>query len=251
MKTKNDLKNNPNCSFTRAEFHGDNEILIQNGKDIGLFEVDKSLHKNWSQLYVDHVIAEHGTNELRRHLIDMARNGAVLFKILLGKHEDLFLNTSEFIKRDVRFVRGLYCIQKMAKDLQEKYAKYTRTVQAVVQITITSIWIGNKEIYDEMNNVETLKRKLSEIVESLKNNPNPKNIGKFQDIRSKIEEGIIKIARTEEDLKNGKKGSKVSSMALVGYLTLSKNPNQPDFNKCSNLDSKQCVSFFHVEAKDD
>jgi len=40
-------------------------------------------------------------------------------------------------------------------------------------------------------------------------------------------------------------------MALVGYLSLSKNPNHPEFNKCSNLEAKQCVTFFHVKAKDD
>ena len=52
-----------------------------------------------------------GETELRRHLIDIAKNGAELYKILLRDDKDYFLNTSGFIQRDVRFLRGLYCVQ--------------------------------------------------------------------------------------------------------------------------------------------
>nr|CAD2131865.1 unnamed protein product [Meloidogyne enterolobii] len=249
MKAK-ELKENKNCTFTGAKFHGDNEVLVHNGKDIGLFEVDINQSKTWQHLSVDHSIAIGGTTELREHLIDIAKNGAVLFELLMGEYKNLFLNTSGFIQRDVRFIRGLYCVEKMARDLQEKYAGYTRTRHAEVKITITSIWIGSEEIYKAMDNVETLKRNMSRLVESLKNNANSVEIGKFQEMRMKIKDGILTVANKENKLGgNGK--FKGSSMALVGYLSLSKNPNHPEFNKCSNLEAKQCVTFFHVKAKDD
>uniref|UniRef100_A0A915MVS4 Uncharacterized protein n=1 Tax=Meloidogyne javanica TaxID=6303 RepID=A0A915MVS4_MELJA len=110
MKTE-ELKKNKNCIFTGAKFHGNNEVLVHNGKDIGLFEVDINQSKTWQQLYVDHAIAKGGPTELREHLIDIAKNGAVLFKLLMQDYKHLFLNTSGFIQRDVRFIRGLYCVE--------------------------------------------------------------------------------------------------------------------------------------------
>jgi len=46
MKTE-ELKKNKNCIFTGAKFHGNNEVLVHNGKDIGLFEVDINQSKTW------------------------------------------------------------------------------------------------------------------------------------------------------------------------------------------------------------
>ncbi|CAK5076121.1 unnamed protein product [Meloidogyne enterolobii] len=42
-----DLKDNKNCTFTGAKFHKENEVLVHNGKDIGLFEVDINQSKTW------------------------------------------------------------------------------------------------------------------------------------------------------------------------------------------------------------
>uniref|UniRef100_A0A914L471 Uncharacterized protein n=1 Tax=Meloidogyne incognita TaxID=6306 RepID=A0A914L471_MELIC len=139
-------------------------------------------------------------------------------------YKHLFLNTSGFIQRDVRFIRGLYCVEKMARDLQEKYAGYTRTRHAEVKITITSIWIGSEEIYEAMDKVETLKRKMSGLVESLKNNPNSVEIGKFQEMRMNIKKGILTVAEKENDLGKNRKFKGKSTSRHLNKLGLGRIP---------------------------
>ncbi|CAK5087952.1 unnamed protein product [Meloidogyne enterolobii] len=51
-----------------------------------------------------------------------------------------------------------------------------------------------------MDKVETLKREMSGLVESLKNNANSLKIGKFQEMRMKIKDGILTVAKEENDL---------------------------------------------------
>jgi len=56
-----------------------------------------------------------------------------------------------------------------------------------------------------MDKVETLKRKMSGLVESLKNNPNSVEIGKFQEMRMNIKKGILTVAEKENDLGKNRK----------------------------------------------
>ncbi|KAF7636845.1 hypothetical protein Mgra_00003789 [Meloidogyne graminicola] len=186
---------------TRYNNHTNSEVLINDGDDIGLFEVNRNLSRKWNELDVDHNLAIKGPNELRAHLIDIARNGADLYEIVLRKYKNYFLSDSGFIQRDIRFIRGLYCIQQMARSLQEKYALYSRTKHAYVNITIISVWIGNDQIYQEMMNVSLLKNDLkNKIIDN-----NKLTNKDFEDKRKKIKEGIINVAKAEDNLYISKK----------------------------------------------
>ena len=75
-----------------------------------------------------------------------------------------------------------------------------------------------------MDKVETLKRKMSGLVESLKNNPNSVEIGKFQEMRMNIKKGILTVAEKENDLGKNRKFKGKSTSRHLNKLGLGRIP---------------------------
>uniref|UniRef100_A0A914M2R4 Uncharacterized protein n=2 Tax=Meloidogyne TaxID=189290 RepID=A0A914M2R4_MELIC len=176
---------------------------------------------------------------MQKQLLELSSNGFYFRKLLVvGKSSDLFLNTSGFVLSGVRYLRAYYCVQKLAKMIQDKYRQQSSDTASFVTYTITGVWIGNEEITDAMKRVVSLKNNLL----------NYRTIKELNDMRKNITDGIEKVA-TLENVANTKYG-KGSSMALVGYFALNKNQFNDKFSKC-NRNGEQCISFFHISAHND
>ncbi|KAF7636843.1 hypothetical protein Mgra_00003787 [Meloidogyne graminicola] len=218
-----------------------NEIFYQEGSKIGLNEVN--FKEEIGQIILkDHKLISNGANEMRKQLIELSFNGQSIKDLLISKsNKELFSNTSGFVLSNVRYVRAYYCVQKMAKLLenvyQSNYSKYAKVLYA-----INGVWIGNKQIVNEMENVVRLTNNLAEI--NIKNSKLP-NLTKE---RKEISEAIKNVAISENALTiNERKGS---TMALVGYFAVNKNPMNSEFNKC-NKHKYNCIVYFHIKSNHD
>ncbi|KAF7632497.1 hypothetical protein Mgra_00008095 [Meloidogyne graminicola] len=226
-----------NCKFTRPENHSDCEFLYQNGAEIGLDEV--GAESNFAEVIVtDYKLIADGAEELRRQLVDMSFNGGAIRSLLVvGMSAKYFKKTGGFILSNIRYLRAFYCVQKLAVLIQRKYREQFSDTGATVNYTITGVWIGNKKIVEAMKNVVGLTTEIRNNVNYGFNISTP---------REDIREGIETVAE-EEDKVNSGKGS---SMALVGYFSLNKNQFGDTFSKC-NRNFAQCISYFHINARND
>nr|CAD2202045.1 unnamed protein product [Meloidogyne enterolobii] len=129
----NELKNMTKniCNFTKYDNHS-KEILYNNGSEIGLYEVDGEA-KSAEVILRDKKLINDGANEMQRQLLDLSSNGFYFRKLLVvGKSRYLFRNTSGFVLSGVRYLRAYYCVQKLAKMIQDKYRKQSSDTASYV-----------------------------------------------------------------------------------------------------------------------
>uniref|UniRef100_A0A915LU53 Uncharacterized protein n=1 Tax=Meloidogyne javanica TaxID=6303 RepID=A0A915LU53_MELJA len=142
------------CNFTRYDNHSGDEILYNNGSEIGLYEVDGE-SKSAEVILRDRKLVVDGANEMQKQLLELSSNGFYFRKLLVvGKSSDLFLNTSGFVLSGVRYLRAYYCVQEITDAMKRVVSLKNNLLN---YRTIKELNDMRKNITDGIEKVATLE----------------------------------------------------------------------------------------------